>query len=175
MLRWNTNFFKTHFSEKIQKNIEESHFYKTKLKPILTVKELSNSITPDEISIDAYLPGSSDTPTHFISYFYRLAELHPTREQILIMLKANNVNVRCLILLYLRVFADPSIAYGCINHSFKDNKLLSVVTIGEYAMRLFDETQLNHGGFRIPRLPVRIQREIDKKIGELKEAREKEF
>lgn len=79
LLRWNTNFFKTHFSEKLQKNIEESHFYKTKLKPILTVKDLSNSITPDEISIDAYLPGSSDSPTQFISYFYRLAELHPTR------------------------------------------------------------------------------------------------
>lgn len=47
MLRWNTNFFKTHFSEKFQKNIEESQFYKTKLKPILAVKELSNSITPD--------------------------------------------------------------------------------------------------------------------------------
>lgn len=91
------------------------------------------------------------------------------------MLKANNVNVRSLILLYLRTFADPTIVYGCINHSFRDNKLLSVVTIGEYAMRLFDETQLNHGGFRIPRLPVKIQREIDRKVGELKEAREREF
>jgi hypothetical protein len=46
------------------------------------------------------------------------------------MLKANNVNVRCLILLYLRVYADPYMVYGCINHSFKDNKLLSVMTIG---------------------------------------------
>lgn len=76
------------------------------------------------------------------------------------MLKSNNVNVRCLILLYLRVFTDPSMVYGCINHSFKENKLLSIMTIGEYAMRLFDETELNHGGFRIPRLPIKIQKGI---------------
>jgi hypothetical protein len=108
------------------------------MKATTNVKDLSNSLTPDEISIDAYRAGSNDSPTDFICYLYRLAELHPTKEQIAIMLKANNVNVRCLILLYLRVYADPYLVYACINHSFKDNKLLSVMTIGEYAMRLFD-------------------------------------
>jgi len=54
------------------------------------------------------------------------------------MLKANNVNVRCLALLYLRTYASPEIVYGCLCNSFKDNKLISVVTVGEYAMRLFD-------------------------------------
>jgi len=74
------------------------------------------------------------------------------------MLRANNVNIRCLALLYLRAYADPTLVYGCICNSFKDNKLLSTITIGEYALRLFDDEQLNHGGFRIPRLPIRIQK-----------------
>jgi hypothetical protein len=124
------------------------------------VKDLCNNLTSDEISIDAYMPGSSDQPTPFIATLYRLAELRPTREQLSIMLRNNNVNLRCLALLYLRTYADPVLVYGCLKPSFKDNKLLSTVTIGEYAMRLFDEEQLNHGGFRIPRLPIKIQREI---------------
>lgn len=91
------------------------------------------------------------------------------------MLRANNVNVRCLALLYIRVFADPTIVYACMHGSFKDNKLLSIETIGEYAMRLLDEDQLDHGGFRLPRLPLKIQKAITKKINEIKEEREQEF
>jgi hypothetical protein len=40
-----------------------------------------------------------------------------------IMLRANNVNVRCLALLYLRTFASPEIVYGCICNSFKIRKI----------------------------------------------------
>lgn len=76
-------------------------------------------------------------------------------------------------LLYLRVFADPSILYGCLNGSFNDNKLLNVETIGEYAMRLLDEEKLDHGGFRLPRLPIKIQREITKRVLKIKEERQK--
>jgi len=46
------------------------------------------------------------------------------------MLRSNNVNIRCLILLYLRVHIEPIQVYAALNHSFKDNKLLSTVTIG---------------------------------------------
>ena len=97
-----------------------------------------NDLTSEEISIDAYKTGSNDNPTDFFCYFYRLAELRPTREQLVIMLRANNVNIRCMALLYLRVYADPIIVYACLSNSFNDNKLLTTVTIGEYAIRLFD-------------------------------------
>ena len=42
-------------------------------------------------------------------------------------------------------------------------------------MRLLDEEKLDHGGFRLPRLPIKIQRAINKKINLIKEEREKEF
>jgi hypothetical protein len=145
------------------------------VKGLNSVKDLTHEVTSDEISIDVYIGSSSETPTPFFCYFYRLAELRPTREQLTIMLRANNVNVRCLALLYLRVYADPAIVYGCMNGSFKDNKLLTTETIGEYAMRLLDEEKLDHGGFRLPRLPLKIQKAITKKINEIKAEREQEM
>lgn len=42
-------------------------------------------------------------------------------------------------------------------------------------MRLLDEEKLDHGGFRLPRLPVKIQRAITKKITAIKEERTKEL
>ena len=42
-------------------------------------------------------------------------------------------------------------------------------------MRLLDEELLDHKGFRLPRLPIKIQRAITKKIKLIKEEREKEF
>jgi hypothetical protein len=43
-------------------------------------------------------------------------------------------------MLYLRVFIDPADVYGCLAPSFKENKILfATMTIGEYAMRLFNE------------------------------------
>jgi len=38
-------------------------------------------------------------------------------------------------------------------------------------MRLFDEEQLNHGGFRLPRLPIKIQQEIQRRVNKIKEER----
>jgi len=145
------------------------------MRQINNVRDLANDLTSDEISNDAYISGSNDTPTPFFCYFYRLAELRPTKEQLTIMLKANNVNVRCLALLYLRTYADPSLVYGCLCNSFKDNKLLTTVTIGEYAMRLLDEEQLNHGGFRLPRLPIKFQKAIDRRIAKIKAERDQDF
>lgn len=49
------------------------------------------------------------------------------------------------------------------------------MTIGQYAMRLFDEAELNHGGFRLPRLPIKIQKGVQKKIIQFKENKQKDF
>jgi len=175
MIVINTNNVKSHFNEKLQNNIENCYLFKSKIKLINSVRDLANDLTSDEISIDTYIAGSTESPTPFFCYFYRLAELRPTKEQLIIMLRANNVNVRCLALLYIRAYADPSIVYACMNGSFKDNKLLTIETIGEYAMRLLDEEKLDHGGFRLPRLPLKIQRAITKKINAIKDDRAKEI
>jgi hypothetical protein len=42
-------------------------------------------------------------------------------------------------------------------------------------MRLLDEEKLDHGGFRLPRLPLKIQRAITKNINAIKEERAKEM
>ena len=87
---------------------------------------MANDLTNDEISIDTYLGGSNEIVTPFFCYFYRLIELRPTKDQILIMMRANNVNVRCLALLYLRVYADTNDIYAWMSHSFEDYKMISV-------------------------------------------------
>lgn len=108
--------------------------------------------------MDAFQQGTTDSPTDFIAMLYRLTELHPTREQLVIMLRSNNVNIRCLGLLYLRLFGSFQDVYACLAGSFEETKLVSAaMTVGEYAMRLLDENQLNHGGLRLPRIPIKIQ------------------
>lgn len=81
-------------------------------------------MTSDEISIDAYMPGSNDIPTLFMTIFYRLVELRPTREQLIIMLRSNNVNIRCLALFFARVFVDYGDVYAILKTNFAENKVL---------------------------------------------------
>ena len=88
------------------------------------------------------------------------------------MLKANNVNVRCLALLFLRTFVEAGQVYACLSGVFGDNKMVNVITVGEYAMRLLDEEQLNHGGFRLPRIPIKLQKEIRQRVEKLQKHRE---
>lgn len=72
--------------------------------------------------------------------FFRIMELKPTKPQLLIMMKSNNVNVRALGLIYVRIAVDYEQIYAFLKASFDDNKLINaMMTAGELAYKLSSE------------------------------------
>jgi len=57
-------------------------------------------------------------PTQFAFLFYKLMRMRPTFEQITIMLRHNNVNVKTLALLYIRAFVNFEDIYGWLSSKF---------------------------------------------------------
>lgn len=81
------------------------------------------------------------------------------------MAKSNNVNVRALALVYVRLAIDFEQMYPFIKVSFGDNKLINaMMTVGELAYKLVSEEGMDVGGIRMPRIPTRIQKAIDIKL-----------
>jgi hypothetical protein len=56
------------------------------------------------------------------------------------MLRDNNVNIRALALIYIRIALDYEQMYAFMKTSLKDNKLINaLLTVGELALRLLTE------------------------------------
>ena len=61
----------------------------------------------------------------------RILELKPTKNQLLIMLRDNNVNIRALALVYIRLALDYHQIYTFLRNSISDNKLINaLLTVG---------------------------------------------
>lgn len=62
---------------------------------------------------------------------FRIIELKPTKPQLVIMMKSNNVNVRALALIYVRIAVDFEQIYSLLKAAFDDNKLINAyMTVG---------------------------------------------
>lgn len=82
------------------------------------------------------------------------------------MLRGKNVNIKALALLYLRMYCHPEDLFGWVGGKLEDDDLINAeMTVGEFVRRLLDEDRLNYEGIRLPRLPVRVQKGIDAKLG----------
>lgn len=104
--------------------------------------------------------------TPFIVLFYRLTRMRPTQEQMVIMLRSNNVNVKALAMLYIRMFVAFEDIFAWLEPKFADYDLINAeMTISEFAHRLLDDERTNYDGLRFPRIPVKIQRAINSHIG----------
>ena len=96
------------------------------------------------MKVDCYL-SNSEIPTEFIIIFYRLIRMRPTHEQLTIMLRNNNINVKALAILYIRVFSHHDDVFGWLNSKLTDDDLINAdLTISEFAHRLLDEERLNY-------------------------------
>lgn len=63
--------------------------------------------------------------------FYRIIELKPTKPQLMIMLQNNNVNIRAMALIYIRLALDFEQIFPFIKLSLNDNKLINAyLTVG---------------------------------------------
>jgi hypothetical protein len=71
-----------------------------------SVKEVLAELSHEEIPLEAYRKGTTEDPTDFMCTLLRIMELKPTRPQLMIMLQSNNVNVRALALMYIRMTLD---------------------------------------------------------------------
>lgn len=92
--------------------------------------------------------------------------MRPTHEQITIMLRSKNVNIKAMALLYLRMYCHPEDLYGWLKSKLDDDDLINAdMTVGEYARRLLDVDRLNYEGIRLQRLPIRVQKAIDARLG----------
>lgn len=77
------------------------------------------------------------------------------------MTQSNNVNVRALALIYIRLALDYEQIYSFLKLSLGDNRLINAyLTVGELAERLLTEEGMDQGGIRMPRVPTRVQRAI---------------
>lgn len=62
---------------------------------------------------------------------YRIIELKPTKPQLMIMLQNNNVNIRALALIYIRLALDFEQVFAFMRLSLHDNKLINAfLTVG---------------------------------------------
>ena len=62
---------------------------------------------------------------------YRIIELKPTKPQLMIMLQNNNVNIRAMALIYIRLALDFEQIFPFIKLSLNDNKLINAyLTVG---------------------------------------------
>ena len=81
------------------------------------------------------------------------------------MLRNNNINVKALAVLYIRVFSHHEDVFAWLLPKLSDNDLINAeLTISEFTHRLFEEDNLNYEGIRLQRIPAKIQKAINQKI-----------
>lgn len=62
---------------------------------------------------------------------YRIIELKPTKNQLMIMLQNNNVNIRAIGLVYIRIALDFEQMFSFMKICLFDNKLINAsMTVG---------------------------------------------
>ena len=138
-------------------------------------KEIINNVT----NIEAWAVGISGVPSTFFCCLYRLFILSPSNEQITHLLKSEYIYVKLIGILYLRFLGDPNFLWEYLSPFLNDNNLFfpkvdkkNKISVSEYVQQLF--TDEKHYGTRLPRIPVKIERDIKIKLICYKEMEERE-
>ena len=138
-------------------------------------KEIINNVT----NIEAWAVGISGVPSTFFCCLYKLFTLSPSNEQIIHLLKSEFIYVKLIGILYLRFLGEPNYLWEYLSPFLNDKNLFfpkvdkkNKISVSEYVQQLF--TDEKHYGTRLPRIPVKIERDIKIKLICYKEMEERE-
>ena len=138
-------------------------------------KEIINNVT----NIEAWAVGISGVPSTFFCCLYKLFTLSPSNEQIIHLLKSEFIYVKLIGILYLRFLGEPNYLWEYLSPFLNDKNLFfpkvdkkNKISVSEYVQQLF--TNEKHYGTRLPRIPVKIERDIKIKLICYKEMEERE-
>ena len=138
-------------------------------------KEIINNVT----NIEAWAVGISGVPSTFFCCLYRLFTLQISNEQISHLLKSEFIYVKLIGILYLRFLGEANYLWEYLSPFLSDKTLFypkvdkkNKITVSEYVQQLFVDEK--HYGTRLPRIPVKIERDIKIKLMCYKEMEERE-
>ena len=142
-------------------------------KEVVIVKnfnEIISEIDKNVTNIEAWAIGVFGVPSTFFCCFYKIFLLNPNEYQINTLLTHKNIYVRITGILFLRFYSEPEYLFDYLKKYLKETKEYFFPTVDkktkinlkEYVIDLFRE--LNHYGTILPRIPIKIEREIKMKI-----------
>jgi len=142
-------------------------------KEVVIVKnfnEIISEIDKNVTNIEAWAVGVFGVPSTFFCCFYKIFLLNPNEYQINTLLTHKNIYVRITGILFLRFYSEPEYLFDYLKKYLKEKKEYFFPTVDkkvkinlkEYVILLFKE--LNHYGTILPRIPIKIEREIKMKI-----------
>jgi len=137
---------------------------------IKNFNEIISEIDKNVTNIEAWAVGVFGVPSTFFCCFYKIFLLHPNEYQINTLLTHKNIYVRIAGILFLRFYSEPEYLFDYLKKYLKEKKEYFFPTVDkkvkinlkEYVIILFKE--LNHYGTILPRIPIKIEREIKMKI-----------
>ena len=111
----------THINEKLRHNIQTSPYFK-ELYELRTYQEVVKEIEAECRCIETFQKGSSENPTKFMCLLYKVLIMRLTKNQVSAMAKHNNVFVKTMGLLYMRMVGKFEELWGNLKGFLDDEK-----------------------------------------------------